>query len=101
MSICYQGPIDQYEPIEKDLISNMNLNVLRDLGLRTHAVASKSGLLLTIYNCIWIDVQDSKVFYLGKCTEDLIRSIQGMVYEVWDGKTDLSCFIVRWIAASF
>ena len=101
MSLCYQGPIDKCEPIEKELISNMNLNFLRELGLRTHVVASKSGLLLTIYNCIWIDVQDSKVFYLGKCTAVLIRSIQGMVNEVWDRKTDLSCFIVRWIAASF
>ena len=101
MSLCYQGPIDKCEPIEKELISNMNLNLLRELGLRTHVVGSKSGLLLTIYNCIWIDVQDSKVFYLGKCTAVLIRSIQGMVNEVWDRKTDLSCFIVRWIAASF
>ena len=62
MSLCYHGLFDQYEPIEKELISNMNLNVLRDLGLRTHVVASKSGLLLTNYNYIWIDVQDNKVF---------------------------------------
>ena len=101
MSLCYQGPIDKYEPIEKELISNMNLNLFIDLGLRTHAVASKSGILLTNYNYIWIDVQDSKVFYLGKCTAVLIRSIQGIVNEVWDRKTDLSCFILRWIAASF